>query len=130
MFEAAYARFDVRRPPHLAAEYWLSVEAELLRLARSPDAADDVQVIGDAKCLVEAVAKIVWDINGTPPDSNDGFQKVVARAHELLRNQPGHELAHGTTFAIWRCRRRRWPGTWRRSETRLVAGMVGLVSRM
>ena len=99
VFEPAYARFDVCRPPHLAAEYWLSVEAELLRLARSLDAADDVQVIGDAKCLVEAVAKIVWDINGTPPDSNDGFPKVVARAHELLRNQPGHELAHGTTFA-------------------------------
>lgn len=99
MYAPAYSRFDVIRPPLLAQEYWASIESELLRLERSLTADDDVQVIGDAKCLVEATAKVAWDINGTPADSNESFPKVVARAHELLRNQPGHELAHQSTYA-------------------------------
>ena len=99
MYASTYSRFDVTRPPLLAQEYWASIESELLRLERSLTADDDVQAIGDAKCLVEATAKVVWDINGTPADSNEKFPKVVVRAHELLRNQPGHELAHQSTYA-------------------------------
>lgn len=99
VFAPAYARFDVSRPPLLAQEYWASIESELVRLERSLTAGDDVQVIGDAKCLVEATAKVAWDINGTPADSNESFPKVVARAHELLRSQPGRELAHQSTYA-------------------------------
>lgn len=87
------------RPPLLAQEYWESIESELLRLDRSLSVDDDVQAIGDAKCLVEATAKVVWDINGTPADSNESFQKVVAGAHDLLRGQPGDELAHQSAYA-------------------------------
>jgi hypothetical protein len=93
-----YSRFDVTRPPLLAQEYWEGIESELLRLERSLAAKDDIQAIGDAKCLVEATAKVVWDINGTPADSNAGLPQVVARAHELLRGQPGHELAHQSAY--------------------------------
>ncbi|TNC51411.1 abortive infection family protein [Mumia zhuanghuii] len=99
MNASAYSRFDVTRPPLLAQEYWASIESELLRLERSLTAGDDIQVIGDAKCLVEATAKVAWDINGTPADSNASFPTVVTRAHELLRNQPGQELAHQSTYA-------------------------------
>lgn len=98
MFATSYSRFDVTKPPLLAQEYWASIESELQRLDRSLTANDDVQVIGDAKCLVEATAKVVWDINGTPADSNASYPKVVAHAHELLRGQPGQELAHQSTY--------------------------------
>jgi hypothetical protein len=98
VFAPTYSRFDVTRPPLLAQEYWEGIESELLRLERSLAAEDDIQAIGDAKCLVEATAKVVWDINGTPADSNAGLPQVVARAHELLRGQPGHELAHQSAY--------------------------------
>lgn len=96
---ATYSRFDVTRPPLLAQEYWASIESEILRLDRSLSAADASQVIGDLKCLVEATAKVVWDINGTPADSNLGFTKVLTRAHDLLRGQSGDELAHQSAYA-------------------------------
>lgn len=98
MFGPTYSRFDVTRPPLLAQEYWEGIESELLRLERSLAADDDIQAIGDAKCLVEATAKVVWDINGTPADSNASLPQVVTRAHDLLRGQPGHELAHQSAY--------------------------------
>lgn len=99
MDPSLYARFEVVRPPLLADEYWESVDSELLRLERSLVAGDDVQVLGDVKCLVEAAAKVVLDINGTPADSSEGFQQVVSYAHELLRGQRGDELAHQSAYA-------------------------------
>ncbi|GAB2861049.1 hypothetical protein [Nocardioides pacificus] len=98
MFAPSYSRFDVTRPPLLAQEYWESIESELERLERSLAANDGIQAIGDAKCLVEATAKVVWDINGTPADSKIGLPQVVARAHDLLRGQPGDELAHQSAY--------------------------------
>lgn len=91
---------SVRRDPSTPARTGVLGQhrVEVLRLERSLTAADDVQAIGDAKCVVEATAKVVWDINGTPADSNESFPKVVARAHELLRAQPGHELAHLSAY--------------------------------
>lgn len=99
MFATSYSRFEVTRPPLLAQDYWDSIESELKRLERSLAARDGIQAIGDAKCLVEATAKIAWDMNGTPADSNVGLPQVVARAHELLRGQPGDELAHQSAYA-------------------------------
>ncbi|MGW6697259.1 hypothetical protein [Nocardia sp. NPDC055049] len=44
------------------------------------DAKDACHALDDLKCLVESVAKVVLDINGTPPASNDDFQPIVTNA--------------------------------------------------
>lgn len=98
MTDDRYARFELPRPRFLADEYWRSIELELSRLERSLGARDDSQVLGDLKCLVEAVAKVVLDVNGTPSDSNSKFPAVVSRAHDLLRTQKGQELAYDSPY--------------------------------
>ena len=67
-------------------------------VSRALAADDDQQAIGYLKCLVEAVAKVVQDINGTPADGNTTFDTVTKSAHELLAMQPGDELAYETPF--------------------------------
>lgn len=93
-----YQRFAVRRPQYLGDEHWNSIDAEVARLDRSLSSGDLVQTIGDVKCLVEAVAKVTLDINGTPADPNASFDTTVNKAHTLLAQQPGHELAHESEF--------------------------------
>ena len=93
-----YQRFAVERPPYLGDEYWTSIDAEVARLDRSLASGDLVQAIGGVKCLVEAVAKVALDINGTPADPSASFDATVNKAHTLLAQQPGHELAHESEF--------------------------------
>ncbi|WP_039828114.1 abortive infection family protein [Nocardia testacea] len=94
----SYRRFQVERPQYLADSYWECIKVEADRLSRSLDAGDASQALSDLKCLVESVSKIVLDINGTPPGSNDNFQGLVKRAHDLLAKQPGYELVDTSPF--------------------------------
>lgn len=98
MTSERYKRFHVGRPPYLSEEHWGSIDAEVARLDRSLASGDMVQTIGDVKCLVEAVAKVTLDINGTPADPSASFDTTVNKAHTLLAQQPGHELAHESEF--------------------------------
>lgn len=93
-----YQRFQLRRPQYLSEEHWSSIDAEISRLDRSLASGDLVQTIGDVKCLVEAVAKVTLDINGTPADPAASFDTTVNKAHTLLAHQPGHELARESEF--------------------------------
>ncbi|MGV9832933.1 hypothetical protein ACWDUL_01830 [Nocardia niigatensis] len=93
-----YARFQITRPPYLADGYWACVKAEADRLWRSLEAEDASQALGDMKCLVESIAKIVLDIDGTPPAATDDFKKIVGAAHKRLVDQPGHQLATTSPF--------------------------------
>lgn len=95
-----YSRFQVEQPPHLADAYWECIKAEADRLRRALDAEDASQALGYLKCLVESVAKIVLDINGTPPADNADFHTLVTKAHTLLAKQPGHELVDTSPFGI------------------------------
>jgi hypothetical protein len=95
-----YTRFQVERPQYLADGYWVCIKLEADRLLRSLDAKDASQALGDLKCLVESVAKVVLDINGTPPASNDDFQPIVTKAHNLLAKQPGYELVDTSPFGV------------------------------
>ena len=92
-----YTRFDIRRPDYLAEVHWDSISIEIDRLTRSLDADDDGQVLADAKCLVESVAKVTHEIAGEP--APESLKSLVSGAHELLRGQPGHELERATPFA-------------------------------
>jgi hypothetical protein len=98
MTDDVYARFGLPRPQHIGEAHRSSVELELGRLARALDAGDDGQAIGYLKCGIEALAKIVLDLDGSPADSNANFDSTVKGAHDLLAGQVGHELAPGTPF--------------------------------
>jgi hypothetical protein len=93
-----YGRFDLVRPDHLGDAHWSAVQLEFDRFARAVEAGDDGQALGYLKCLVEAIAKVVLDINGTPSGGSESFDTVTKKAHDLLAAQPGHELANGTPF--------------------------------
>lgn len=93
-----YERFWIERPDHLADDYWNCIECEANRLWRSLEAGDASQAIGDIKCLVESIARIVHDINGTPVGSDAPFQSVLSKAHKLLADQPGRELVNESPF--------------------------------
>ncbi|WP_344870840.1 hypothetical protein [Allokutzneria multivorans] len=90
--------FDITRPDYLADDHWRCVEHEANRLRRSLDAGDGSQALSDIKCVVESIARIVLDIEGTPADPNIPFDTVVNRAHQLLAGQPGRELANTSVF--------------------------------
>lgn len=93
-----YQRFQIERPQYLADSYWESVALEADRLWRALEAKDASQAIGYIKCLVEAIAKIVLDLDGTPAANTDKLPKVLPKAHRLLASQPGDELAIGSPF--------------------------------
>lgn len=94
-----YTRFEITRPDHLSEDQWRCVGTEAERLGRSIDAGDAAQALTDIKCLVESIARIALDIDGTPADPNASFDTVVNKAHLLLAGQPGHELANDSPFS-------------------------------
>jgi hypothetical protein len=59
---------------------------------------DDGLALGQLKSAVEAVAKVVHDLNGQSVAPSASFDTVVNGAHQLLAQQPGHELAYETPF--------------------------------
>jgi hypothetical protein len=93
-----YTRFDLTRPEHLGEAHWEAINVEIVRFSRALEAGDDPEAIGYLKCVVEAVAKVVLDINGTPATGAPNFDAMVKQAHELIASQPGHELAYTTHF--------------------------------
>lgn len=91
---------DVRlpRPLYIREHHWAAVSAEADRLQRSLQSSDGSQVLADIKCVVESIARIVLDVNGTPADPNANFGSIVAQANSTLKGQPGDELANQTVF--------------------------------
>jgi Abortive infection C-terminus len=55
-------------------------------------------MIGTAKDLVEATAKVVLHARGQTVASREKYQRVVNRAHAALERQPGPELAADLTI--------------------------------
>lgn len=96
--DEAKGGFQFERPIHLGDEHWNSIAQEVGRLNRSQLSGDEGQVLGDLKGLVEAVARITVDISGEQVEANSSFSHTVNRAHKLLEQQPGYELATGSEF--------------------------------
>ncbi len=94
-----YDRFALQRPAFLGNDHWECISTELDRLHRSLEAEDDSQVLSDAKCLVESVARVALDLAGEPAQPNDSLDGSVKRAHDLLAGQPGHDLAQSGDFS-------------------------------
>jgi hypothetical protein len=99
-----YNRFGLLHPEHLGEDHWSAISVEIDRLERSLDANDDSQALSDLKSIVEAIAKVTLDINGTPATVTVSLPKVVTDAHELLVEQPGPALSYDSEFrkmATW-----------------------------
>lgn len=94
----AYESYRVPHPQHIGEAHADAVDLELQRFARAAEAGDDGQAIGYLKCVIEAIAKVVLDLNGTPAGGTESFDPIVKRAHDLLAGQPGHELAMESPF--------------------------------
>jgi hypothetical protein len=93
-----YENYRVPRPQHIGEAHADAIDLELQRFARAAEAGDDGQAIGYLKCVIEAIAKVVLDLNGTPAGGTESFDPTVKRAHDLLAAQPGHELALESPF--------------------------------
>jgi hypothetical protein len=96
-----YARFEITRPDYLADDHWDCIVREADRLWRSLAARDGSQALSDIKCLVESIARIVLEIDGTTAAPNTGFDTVVnqgvAPAASPRLRRPGHGTRHGPT---------------------------------
>ncbi|MEU0150640.1 hypothetical protein [Micromonospora fulviviridis] len=111
MSDDRYTRFDLVRPDHLGEAHWEAINVEIVRFSRALEFGDDAGAIGYLKCTLEAIAKVVLDINGTPADGNANFETVIGNAHTLLATQPGHELAFDTPFGNLATQARKMAGS-------------------
>lgn len=84
---------ELPRPAGLDEPTWASIESYRVRLDKAIQDKDHPLVIGTAKELVEATAKVVLDARGQTVPSNEDFSSVVGRAHVFLDRQPGQGLA-------------------------------------
>ena len=57
-------------------------------MQRSLAARDGAQALSDIKCLVESIASVILEIDGTPADPAEAFKTTVGRAYGLLKGQP------------------------------------------
>lgn len=89
-----YQRFDLPRPQVVPEEQWTAIDAEIERVERALACKDKAQAVGSLKDLVEAIARSVKELNGEPAGAGEAAEKVIARAHELLRTQPGPEVTN------------------------------------
>ena len=87
-----YDRLAILRPEHLPQAQWEAISAEAQRIEAAIERGDVGQVLGVLKDLVESIARTTKELNGEPAAQSDAFEKIVERAYELLRTQPGPGL--------------------------------------
>jgi hypothetical protein len=90
---------ELQRPAGLEGPGWTSIEDCLERLRRAARDQDRPLMIGTAKELVEATARVVLHARGETVASGEDYQRVVNRAHAALERQPGPELAADLTIS-------------------------------
>lgn len=93
-----FERYSLHEPERIGDARRDAIAAELERLARAEDAGDDAQALGYLKCTLEAIAKVVLDLDGEPAASNAPYDTIVKTAHDRLARQPGVELVHTSPF--------------------------------
>lgn len=72
------------QPKHLSTAHWRAIVQEHERLVRANSADDLGDIIGQCKCLVESVSRVVLEIDGHPAPSSAPYSQVVKDAHSLL----------------------------------------------
>jgi hypothetical protein len=85
---------SLSRPAGLDDANWSSIEDGLGRLQRASLTPDWPLMIGSAKELAEAVARIVLEARGETAESRAELPRLLTRAHIILDRQPGVGLAN------------------------------------
>jgi hypothetical protein len=131
--------FRLERPEGLEDAAWGAIDEPLQRLNRAIRDEDMPLMIGCAKDLVEATAKVVLETRGETAPSKEDLPKLLAQAQAVLDRQPGKGLATDSTIrdisqgALKICNglaplRNRYGSGHGRSEAPQVAEELALVS--
>ena len=84
---------QLNRPQGLGEDEWQSIRESEERLLRSKASNDDALVLGSAKELCEAIAKVVIAERGGVSAGTADFSDLVSTAHRVLEYQPGEGVA-------------------------------------
>jgi hypothetical protein len=84
---------ELQRPDGLDETAWNSIEGCRVRLERARRDLDWSLVVGSAKDLVEATAKVVIAARGGTSPSEQEYVEALNEAHKALGRQPGPDLS-------------------------------------
>ncbi|MFI2664125.1 abortive infection family protein [Micromonospora carbonacea] len=80
---------ELPRPEALDRSAWEAIQDQFQRLRAAAAANDRPLVVGSAKDLVEATARVVLDARGRPAGSGEEYDKVLGDAHRAIEYQVG-----------------------------------------
>lgn len=84
---------ELKKPQALDAASWAAIEDPLNRLKKAVSGDDRPLIVGSAKELVEATARMILQVRGNPAGSGEEYDKVLSAAHKLIEHQPGPDVA-------------------------------------
>jgi hypothetical protein len=84
---------ELHKPEALDHAAWAAIADPLTRLKTAVQADDRPLIVGCAKELVEATARVVLSARGHPAGSETAFTQVLNAAHQAIEYQPGAGLA-------------------------------------
>jgi len=85
---------SLKQPDGIGDDEWTAIKEAEDRLLRSKAASDAPLVVGSAKELCEAIAKVVIAERGEVPRGGADMSELITTAHKLLEFQPGEGLAN------------------------------------
>jgi hypothetical protein len=84
---------ELPRPDALDTAAWGAVQDPFARLKAAVGTGDRPLIVGSAKELVEATARVVLEARGRPAGSAEDYEKVLAEAHRAIEHQIGPGVA-------------------------------------
>jgi hypothetical protein len=84
---------ELPKPEALDQPAWAAIQDPFNRLKDAVSAQDRHLIVGSAKDVVEATARVVLSARGQPAGSNEDYDKVLSDAHRAIEHQPGPGLA-------------------------------------
>jgi hypothetical protein len=84
---------ELIKPEALDQPAWEAIQDPLNRLKTAVYVNDRHLIVGSAKDVVEATARVVLNARGQPAGSNEEYDKILGDAHRAIERQPGPGLA-------------------------------------
>ncbi|WP_433435418.1 abortive infection family protein [Nonomuraea sp. CA-141351] len=80
---------ELKKPDALDQTSWAAIQDPFVRLKKAVGDQDRPLIVGSAKEMVEATARVVLQARGNPASSGDDYAKVLGLAHKAIERQPG-----------------------------------------
>jgi hypothetical protein len=84
---------DLPRPSALDQRAWAAIEDAFGRLRGAAASDDRPLIVGSAKDLVEATARVVLEARGLPAGSEEKYDAVLGNAQRAIEHQLGSGVA-------------------------------------